>query len=114
VDSAVSLGGGWGLRTELRGWGAQPPRFLGGTVMTEDQTDLLKMYIAKMRDGEDYDWVIINDRPKKRYFIQSRHHRDALDNLLAALGGEPRPSTADETEAEIRAKLLIWSPPSCP
>jgi hypothetical protein len=76
--------------------------------MTEDQTNLLKMYLTKLRDGEDYTVV----KGVKNHFIQCGHHRDAFDNLLTALGGEPKPSTADETEAAIRAQLMIWSTPS--
>jgi hypothetical protein len=73
--------------------------------MTEDQTNLLKMYLTKLRDGEDYTLV----KGEKNYFTQCWHHRDAFDNLLTAIGGEPRPSTADETEAQLRSVIRTWS-----
>jgi hypothetical protein len=73
--------------------------------MTEEQKTLLKMYLTKLRDGEDYTVV----KGVKNHFIQCGHHRDAFDNLLTALGGEPKPSTADETEAQLRSVIRTWS-----
>jgi phosphoribosyl 1,2-cyclic phosphodiesterase len=70
-----------------------------------EQHDAL-FYLKRLRDGEPYDWVIINGVRKKRYFTESQQHCDRLSELITGL----KPSTADETEAEIRAKLLIWSP----
>jgi hypothetical protein len=76
--------------------------------MDAAQTQLVIMYLTKLRDGEDYDVV----KGKKHHFTQSRRHHDALARLVAALSGQAQPSTADETEAAIRAQLMIWSTPS--
>jgi hypothetical protein len=75
------------------------------TITDEQYADLM-FYARELKNGNTFD--VANGR--RRYFTESRHHYDRLCILVDGC----RKSTADETEAEIRAKLLIWSPPSCP
>ncbi len=74
-------------------------------TITDEQYAELMFYARSLRDGNEHD---IADG-KRRYFTQSRHHYDRLSALVAGWG-----SSVDETEAEIRAKILIWSQPTCP
>jgi hypothetical protein len=77
-------------------------------TLTDEQHAEVVFYLRKLRDGEPYDWIMVNGKRTKRHF-DGKHHCDRLSALIAGWG-----SSADETEAEIRAQLLIWSQPSCP
>jgi hypothetical protein len=71
-------------------------------TITDEQYSQIEFYLNGIRTGEAYE------------IMQSTGHRDAIAKLMEEICPPLILPTADETEASIRAQLLIWSQPSCP
>jgi hypothetical protein len=71
-------------------------------TITDEQYSQIEFYLNGIRTGEAYK------------IMESRRHHDAIIKLMEGICPPLILPTADETEAEIRAQLLIWSQSSCP